>query len=54
MLNLNELKDYTGYSKSHLYKLTSNKSIPHYKPAKRKLFFKKEEIDQWLQNNKIE
>lgn len=42
----------TGYSKSYLYKLTANKTVPHYKRGK-KVFFDKDEIESWLRYNKV-
>lgn len=53
VLNLNEVAEYIGYSKSHIYKLTSTNQIPHYKPNGKGLFFNKEEIDSWLLSYKI-
>jgi len=52
VLNFNEVAEYTGLSKSHLYKLTSTGGIPCYKPTGKKIYFKKEEIDDWLLRNK--
>lgn len=54
MLSVDDLIAYTGFSRSHVYKLTSGAKIPHYKPGKKLIFFRKDEIDQWLQGNKIE
>ena len=42
---------YIGVSESMLYKLTSNKEIPHYKPRGKMLYFAKEELDAWLLQN---
>lgn len=39
---------YIGVSESMLYKLTSEKEIPHYKPRGKMLYFAKEELDEWL------
>lgn len=52
VLNFNETAVYTGLSKSHLYKLTSSGGIPCYKPTGKKLYFNKEELDEWLLRNK--
>ena len=52
VLNMNELADYTGYSKSHLYKLTSRQDIPYFKPSGKSIFFDRVEIDNWLLQNK--
>jgi len=52
VLNFDEVAEYTGLSKSHLYKLTSTGGIPCYKPQGKHIFFNKKEIDQWLMQNK--
>ena len=51
-MNLKEVVAYMGTSTSAIYKLTSTAEIPHYKLGK-KLFFKKEEIDEWIYANKV-
>ena len=54
-LNLNELADYTGFSKSFLYKQLMTLQIPGgYKPTGKSWFFDRKEIDQWLLSNKLE
>ena len=45
ILTVDDLIDYTGYSQKQIYKLTSTRAIPHYKPNGRKLFFKRNEVD---------
>ena len=52
VLNINELSDYTGYSKSYIYKLTSRNAIPYFKPSGKSVFFDRMEIDVWLLKNK--
>ena len=42
----------TGFSMSHLYKLTCNNQIPYYKPNGKNLFFDKTEIEEWLLQNR--
>lgn len=54
VLTFNEATDYLSVSSSHLYKLTSNSVIPHYKPNKKKIFFKRSELDAWLTSRKVE
>ena len=51
VLNLNELAEYIGFSKSYVYKLTSQNLIPHSKPNGKAVFFDRDEIDKWLLNN---
>jgi len=52
ILNIDETAIYTGISKLYLYKLTSKSEIPHYKPNGKNIFFKKEELDNWLLRNR--
>ena len=52
VLNFEEASVYTGLSKSHLYKLTSTGGVPCYKPTGKKLYFNKEELDEWMLRNK--
>lgn len=47
IFNIEETALFTGFSKSHIYKLTSTGGIPCYKRGKH-LFFKKEELEQWM------
>lgn len=56
ILNIKEVSELTGYKKATIYKLTHERKIPFHKPAHggRRIFFKKEEISQWLQSNRIE
>ena len=48
VLNPDELANYTGYSKSTIYKMVQNNILPHSKPNGKHLFFDKDLIDQWL------
>ena len=52
VLNFNEACIYLDVSPSHLYKLTSTKHIPHFCPQGKKLYFRREELDAWLQRNR--
>ena len=52
VLNFSELKLYTNLSESYLYELTSSGGIPCYKPNGKKLYFKKQEIEDWLLSNR--
>lgn len=44
---------YLGISKSHLYQLTSKGLIGHYKPAGKKIYFDKADLDEYLRRNRI-
>jgi excisionase family DNA binding protein len=52
VLNFSEVKLYTNLSESYLYELTSSGGIPCYKPNGKQLYFKKQEIEDWLLSNK--
>jgi excisionase family DNA binding protein len=52
VLNFNDACSYLDISASHLYKLTSQKSIPHFCPQGKKLYFNRTELDEWLQRNR--
>lgn len=53
VLTFEEACLYMGVSESLLYKLTSAKEVPHYKPRGKMLYFNKEELDRWLLQNKM-
>jgi len=52
VLNLNEACHYLNISASHLYKMTSQKQIPHFCPQGKKLYFKRSELEEWLMRNR--
>lgn len=54
VLTADEAAKYMGVSKSYLYKLTCKQEIPHYKPMGKMCYFNRQELETWLQRNKIE
>ena len=45
---------YTGFEKSYVYKMTSQKKIPHYKtPGGKTIIFKRVEIIDYMTSNRI-
>lgn len=54
ILTVEGLMDYTGFSRKQIYKLTSTRRIPHYKPSGRKILFKKDEIDEWITRGRVD
>jgi excisionase family DNA binding protein len=44
---------FTGLSQSYLYRLTSEKKIPHYRPRGKLLYFEATELSEWLLQNKV-
>jgi excisionase family DNA binding protein len=53
VLTFDEAALYTGLSKSDLYKKTSSRAIPHYKPRNKMIYFERAELDNWLLQNKV-
>lgn len=51
VLTFEETCDYTGISRSYLYKLTSAGHIPHSKPNGKLIFFERKKIVDWLLQN---
>jgi excisionase family DNA binding protein len=54
ILNFNEAALFLDISRSHLYKLTSQKQIPHFCPQGKRLYFKRMELQEWLLRNRQE
>lgn len=52
VLSFDEACKYCSISKSKMYKHTSSSNIPYYKPEGKLIFFKREELDQWLLRNR--
>lgn len=53
ILTSEETALYMGVSKSYLYKLTMRREIPHYKPLGKLCYFNRQEIEAWLQSNRV-
>ena len=53
VLTSDEAARYMGVSLSHLYKLTARQQIPHYKPRGKMCYFNRQELEQWLQRNRV-
>ncbi len=51
-LDIDEAALYTGYSKGHLYRLTSRREIPHSKKD-RKVYFDKAALDSWMTEDAV-
>ena len=52
-LSLKEVSELLGMAKSYLYRLTSQRKIPHYKPMGKTLYFSREEVVQWALSNRV-
>lgn len=54
VLTLSDVSTLTGLSKSHIYKLTSAKQIPYYRPSGKAVYFDRKEVEDWLRRGKVE
>jgi excisionase family DNA binding protein len=52
VLNVEEACRHLTLSRSHLYKLTSSKKIPHFCPVGRRIYFNRVELDKWMQRHR--
>lgn len=48
IFTVDELSEYTGFSKSYIYKLVARNELPFSKPLGKILFFEKLKIDEWI------
>jgi len=53
VLTSDEVAKYMGISRSYLYKLTMKQQIPHYKPMGKMCYLNRQELEQWLQSNRV-
>jgi excisionase family DNA binding protein len=53
MLTTQEAAAFLGLTVGYLYKLTMQKKIPYYKPFGNRCYFKRDELAQILQSNRI-
>ena len=53
VLTSDEVAAYMGISRSYLYKLTMRREIPHFKPMGKMCYFNRQEIEAWLQSNRV-
>ena len=51
-LNINETAEYLGISKMTLYSYTSKNVIPFYKNRGRRIYFKIDDLNDWILNNR--
>jgi len=52
ILNISEAAEYTGLSKSYLYKKISLRSIPFYKLGGKLVYFKRSDLEAYLLSNR--
>lgn len=53
IMSVNDLAIYLDLSPAYIRKMTHNKEVPHYKPNGKKLYFLKEDIDDWILSSRV-
>ncbi|CDN31766.1 putative excisionase [Mucinivorans hirudinis] len=51
VLTFEEGCEFTGLSKTYMYKLTHRNKIPFFKPHGKNIYFSREELEKWLMRN---
>jgi len=54
VLGIDDVVVLTGLSKSHIYKLTSSRQMPCYKPNGKLMYFDRAEIENWMKQNRVQ
>ncbi|MDR1201980.1 MAG: helix-turn-helix domain-containing protein [Tannerellaceae bacterium] len=50
---IKDAMEFTGYSRAHLYRIIHLKKIPYYKPTGGKIFFRINELEEFISLGKI-
>lgn len=53
VLDVNDMVLLTGLSKGYIYKLTCKNEIPYYKPNGKLIYFDRQEIEDWMRQNRV-
>ena len=53
VLNLKEAARYLGLSESAVYRLTSDRKVNFFKPEGKKIFFNREDLEEFMMRNQI-
>lgn len=53
VLDIDDVVLLTGLSKSYVYKLTCRKEIPYYKPNGKLIYFDRQEVENWMKQNRV-
>mgnify|MGYP000014345956 CR=1 FL=1 len=52
-LTVKEAVEFLGLSESRIHKMTFYKEVPHYKPGGKKIYLKRQELEQWILNSRV-
>jgi excisionase family DNA binding protein len=53
LLTIEEAAVYCRLAKSTLYKLTSSRKLPYYKPGGKKVYFRRDDLDEYLKMGRV-
>lgn len=53
VLSVKDVAFMLGVSEGHVYRLTSQKKIPFYKPQGKVIYFNREEVEKWALQNRV-
>jgi len=53
VLTLNEACEFSGLKKQFMYKLTSSRQVPHFKPRGKAIYFDREQLEAWLLSGEV-
>lgn len=53
VLSVEEAAIFLGFAPSYIYKLTMRNQIPFYKPNGKMVYFKKDELEAWMTQNRV-
>ncbi len=53
VLDMDDIVALTGLSRSYIYKLTCKKEIPYYKPNGKLIYFDRQEVENWMKQNRV-
>jgi len=53
VLTVEEAAKFMGMARSSLYKMTSDQTIPFYRPNGKMIFFEKADILSWIRKNRV-
>ena len=53
VLTMDEACEYTGKSKSAMYKLTHERKLPFSKPNGKCIYFSRADLEKWMMSNRV-
>ena len=53
VLDIDDVVSLTRLAKSYVYKLTCRKEIPYYKPNGKLIYFDRQEVQNWMKQNRV-